>query len=129
MDIGFAPTEAERRQSRNLIAVEEYQMEITSSQRAYLRGLAHSLDPIFRIGKESVTPEFTEAVSEALEKRELIKISVLKNCDEKAYDLADKVAARTRSQVVQVIGRRFVLYRRSKEDPKIELPPPHKKNG
>jgi len=104
-------------------------MEITSSQRAYLRGLAHDLDPIFRVGKESVTPEFTEAVNEALEKRELIKISVLKNCEERPYDLADTLAGRTKAQVVQVIGRRFVLYRRSKNDPKIELPKKGKKDA
>ncbi len=103
-------------------------MAITSSQRAYLRGLGHTLEPIFRIGKDSVTPEFVEAVSEALEKRELIKISVLKNCDERVYDLADTVAGRTKSEVVQVIGRRFVLYRRSRDDPKIELPDKGKKN-
>ena len=102
-------------------------MTITSSQRAYLRGLGQSLDPIFQIGKGSVTPEFIAAVDEALEKRELIKISVLKNCDEKPYDLADIVSGRTQSNVVQVIGRRFVLYRPSKK-PVIELPKPRKKN-
>ena len=103
-------------------------MKISSSQRAYLRGLAHDLEPIFRIGKEAVPPEFVKAIDEALEKRELIKISVLKNCDESVRELAEITSERTRSLVVFVIGRRFVLYRPSK-DPKIELPKKAKKDA
>lgn len=88
---------------------------MTSKQRAYLKSLAMSLEPIFSIGKSSVTPEFTEAISEALKKRELIKISVLKNCIDDPKEIATVLSERTRSQVVQVIGKKIVLYKESKE--------------
>ena len=97
---------------------------MTSKQRAYLKGLAMNLDPIFQIGKSSVTPEFTEAIAEALAARELIKITVLKNCDDDGKVLAQMIAERTHSEVVQVIGRKIVLYKPAKEerDRKIILP-------
>lgn len=95
---------------------------MTSKQRAYLRSLAHSLDPIFQIGKSSVTPELTTAISEALEARELIKINVLKNCFDDPHSLAELLSARTQSEVVQVVGKKITLYRESKEKKKIELP-------
>lgn len=97
-------------------------MAMTSKQRAYLKSLASNITPIFQVGKASLTPEIAAAVDEALEKRELIKISVLKNCFDDPKELADIVAERTRSQVVQVIGKKIVLYRPSKKDPKIQLP-------
>lgn len=95
---------------------------MTSKQRAYLKGLAMTMDPIFQIGKASLTPEIVIALDEALEARELIKISVLKNCMDDPKEIADMMAERTRSQVVQVIGKKIVLYRESKEKKKIELP-------
>ena len=95
---------------------------MTSKQRAYLKGLAMTMDPIFQIGKASVTPENVAAIAEALEKRELIKISVLKNCFDDPKEIAEVVAERTRSQVVQVIGKKIVLYKPDKDKPKIELP-------
>lgn len=95
---------------------------MTSKQRAYLKGLAMTMDPIFQIGKASLTPEIVEAVSEALEARELIKISVLKNCVDDPKEIAETMAERTRSQVVQVIGKKIVLYRESKNKKKIVLP-------
>ena len=95
---------------------------MTSKQRAYLKGLAMTMDPIFQIGKASVTPENVAAIAEALEKRELIKISVLKNCFDDPKGIAEVVAERTRSQVVQVIGKKIVLYKPAKKDPKIILP-------
>ena len=95
---------------------------MTSKQRAYLKSLASSLEPIFQIGKGSLTPEVTEAVSEAFNKRELIKIAVLKNCFDDPNEIAATVAERTKSQVVQVIGKKIVLYKESKEHKKIELP-------
>lgn len=76
------------------------------------------MDPIFQIGKSSMTPEFTKAISEALEARELIKISVLQNCADDPKELAQMLAERTRSQVVQVIGKKIVLYKEGKEDKK-----------
>lgn len=81
-----------------------------------------TMDPIFQIGKASLTPEIITALDEALEARELIKISVLKNCMDDPREIADMMAERTRSQVVQVIGKKIVLYRESKEKKKIELP-------
>lgn len=95
---------------------------MTSKQRAYLRSLAHSLEPIFQVGKSSVTPEMTEAVAEALEARELIKISVLKNCFDDPRAIAEVIAERTRSEVVQVVGKKITLYKESKNKKKIELP-------
>ena len=95
-----------------------------SKQRAYLKGLAMNMTPIIQIGKSSVTPELTQAVDEALEARELIKIHVLKNCADDGKDLAQILAERTHSEVVQVIGKMIVLYKPAKEekDRKIVLP-------
>ena len=84
---------------------------MTTKQRAYLKSLAMTMDPIFQIGKNSMTPELTKAVAEALQARELIKISVLKNCADDPRELADMMAERTKSQVVQVIGKKIVLYK------------------
>ena len=96
---------------------------MTSKQRAYLKGLAMTMDPIFQIGKNSLTPEFTKAVQEALDARELIKVGVLQNCLDDPRELADMVAERTRAQVVQVIGKKIILYKEGKDDKKkIVLP-------
>ena len=96
---------------------------MTSKQRAYLKSLAMTMDPIFQIGKASLTPENTKAIAEALEARELIKISVLQNCMDDPKELAQVVSERTKSQVVQVIGKKIVLYKEAKENKnKIMLP-------
>jgi RNA-binding protein len=95
---------------------------MTTKQRAYLKGLAMTMDPIYQIGKSALTPEITEGVSEALEARELIKINVLKNCTEDINVLAQTLAERTHSELVQIIGKKIVLYRESKEKKKIVLP-------
>ncbi len=95
---------------------------MTSKQRAYLKGLAMTMDPILNVGKSSVTPELVISVDEAIEKRELIKIGVLKNCLDNPRAIAETIAERTHSQVVQVIGKKIVLYRKNKNKPKIELP-------
>lgn len=97
-------------------------MSMTSKQRAYLKSLASNINPIFQVGKASLTPEMITAVDEALEKRELIKLSVLKNCFDDPDELAVTLAERSHSQVVQVIGKKIVLYRPAKKDPKIQLP-------
>ena len=97
-------------------------MNITSKQRSYLKSLASSQDAIFQVGKSSLTPELVAAVDEALEKRELIKLSVLKNCFDDPNEIADTVAERTHSLVVQVIGKKIILYRPAKKEPKIQLP-------
>lgn len=88
---------------------------MTSKDRAYLRSLAMTMEPIFQIGKSSVTPEVTEAIAEALEARELIKISVLKNCIHEPKDIAVVLGERTQSEVVQVVGRKITLYKPSKK--------------
>ncbi len=95
---------------------------MTSKQRAYLKGLASTLEPIFQVGKSSLTPEVTEAVSEAFHTRELIKIAVLKNCLDDPRQIGEMIAERTHSQVVQVIGKKIVLYKEDKDHKKIQLP-------
>lgn len=95
---------------------------MTSKQRAYLKSLAMNEDTIINIGKSSLTPEICMAVEEALDKRELVKIGVLKNCIDDPKAIAQAMAERTRSQVVQVIGKKIVLYKPRKKDPKIVLP-------
>lgn len=100
---------------------------MTSKQRAYLKGLAMTIDPIYQVGKSSITPEFTSGINEALEARELIKINVLKNCMDDPKEIAQILSERTKSEVVQVIGKKIVLYRESKEKKKIELPKVNKK--
>ena len=78
---------------------------MTSKQRAYLKSLASNLDPIFQVGKSSLTPELTEAIGEAFHTRELIKIAVLKNCFDDPREIGHMIAERTHAQVVQVIGK------------------------
>lgn len=95
---------------------------MTSKQRAYLKSLASSLNPIFQVGKASLTPELTDAIGDAFHKNELIKVAVLKNCMDDPAEIAEMVAERTHSQVVQVIGKRFVLYKPDRDKPKILLP-------
>ena len=95
---------------------------MTSKQRAHLKSLASVIDPILQIGKSSLTPEYIEAVREAFNTRELIKINVLKNCLDDPREMAQILADRTGSQVVHVIGRKIVLYKPDKDKPKIMLP-------
>ena len=99
---------------------------MTSKQRSYLKGLAMTIDPIFQLGKSSLTPENTKAIAEALEARELIKINVLQNCADNPNEIAQIISERTHSQVVQVIGNKIVLYKESQNKKRIELPPDKK---
>ena len=88
-----------------------------------MKSLAMVMDPIFQVGKSSMTPELTNAIAEALTARELIKINVLQNCADDPKEIAQILAERTRSQVVQVIGKKIVLYKEGKDDKKkIVLP-------
>ncbi len=91
---------------------------MTTKERAYLKGLAANLEPVFQIGKAGLTPEVTEAVRETFNTRELIKLAVLKNCMEDPRQIAGFIADRTGSSVVQVIGRKIVLYKESKDHKK-----------
>ena len=95
---------------------------MTSKQRSYLKSLASTLNPVFQIGKASLTPEVTVAIEECFNTRELLKINVLKNCLDDPTEIAQVVAERTHSQVVQVIGRKFILYKPDKKNPRIVLP-------
>ncbi|MDO4614055.1 MAG: ribosome assembly RNA-binding protein YhbY [Lachnospiraceae bacterium] len=96
---------------------------MTSKQRAYLKSLAMKMDALFFLGKASLTPEITNSVEEALAARELIKVGVQKNCADDPRELAEILAERTHSEVVQVIGKKIVLYREGKDDKKkITLP-------
>lgn len=99
-------------------------MELTSKQRAQLRGLANSIDTILHIGKDGIGDNLIKQADDALEARELIKGKVLENSMLSAREGAEELAKATRSQVVQVIGTKFVLYREthSKEkDKRIKL--------
>lgn len=95
---------------------------MTSKQRAYLGSLASTIDPIFQIGKASLTPEIIDALDAALEKRELIKVAVLKNCIDDPKEIAQVIGERTHSHVVKVIGKKMIFYRQAKKNPKIKLP-------
>ena len=94
---------------------------MTSKQRAYLKSLAMKITPILQIGKSSVTPELISAVDEALEARELIKMHILKNCFDDPREIAAVIAERTHSQVVQVIGKKIVLYKEAKDEKKRKI--------
>lgn len=96
-------------------------MNLTSKQRAYLGSQANTMDPIFQIGKASLTPELITAIDEAIEKRELIKISVLKNCADDPGEIAEMIAERTHSVVVKVIGKKIILFRQAKKNTKYDL--------
>ena len=97
-------------------------MNLSSKQRAYLGSLASTMNPIFHIGKASLKPEIVEALDAALEKRELIKVGVLKNCLDDPKEIANAIAERTHSTVVKVIGKKMIFYRKPKKNAKINLP-------
>ena len=94
---------------------------MTSKQRAYLKSLAGKIEPVFHVGKNGVTPEIVRAADEALEARELIKGAVLNNCLEDIREVSQTIAERTGSEVVQVIGKKIVLFRVSKKKPVIDI--------
>ena len=85
----------------------------TSKQRSNLKGIAMGIDPIAQIGKGGIGENFIESVDKALSARELIKISVLQNAEKDAKDLAEEIAKATGSEVVLIIGKKIVLYRKS----------------
>lgn len=96
---------------------------LTSKQRAYLRSLAVNEDTILMVGKSGMSPEVIKQADDALEKRELIKGRVLVETPPLSpREAAEDIARQTGSDVVQVIGSKFVLYRKKKKDPKIVLP-------
>ncbi|MFY9176732.1 MAG: ribosome assembly RNA-binding protein YhbY [Caldicoprobacterales bacterium] len=95
---------------------------LTSKQRSYLRGMANGIDSIFQVGKGGINQNLIKQLDDALEARELIKVNVLPNAEEDVKDIFHRLAQELSAEEVQVIGNRFVLYRKSKKNPKIELP-------
>lgn len=95
---------------------------LTGKQRSYLKGLANNLDPIFQLGKNGLSENFINQVEEALETREIIKIKILQNCDLEAKEVAVELAEKLDAEFVQSIGSKFVLYKESTENKKIDLP-------
>lgn len=102
---------------------------MTSKQRAYLKSLAMNLDPVFNIGKDSLSDGFFGAVEEALEANELIKLGVLKNCMDDPKELAVCIAENTDAEVVQIIGKKIVLYREAREKEKRHIVLPKAKKA
>ena len=94
---------------------------MTTKQRAILRGMASTLEPIHNIGKEGISDNSIKQIWDALEAHELIKISVNKNSDYTAREACEEACERTHAEPVQVIGRRFVIYRQARKDSKIKL--------
>ena len=95
---------------------------ITSKQRAYLRGLAQNITPIFQVGKNGVNDNQVEQLINALEAREIIKITLHESTPEDKHSIAHEIAERTGAEVVQVIGKKLTIYKKSTKNPKIELP-------
>ncbi|MBR5406537.1 MAG: ribosome assembly RNA-binding protein YhbY [Lachnospiraceae bacterium] len=95
---------------------------MTSKQRAYLKGLASTMEPVVHVGKAGASPEVVASASEALNARELIKISVLKNCIDDPKEIAGIISERTHSSIVHVIGKKIVLYKPNRDKPVIKLP-------
>ena len=95
---------------------------MTSKQRAYLRGLAQKIEPIFQIGKTGITENQIKQLEDALEARELIKITFLDTIPADKESIANEIAEKTNSEIIQIIGKKLTLYKKSTKKPKIELP-------
>ncbi len=95
---------------------------LNGKRRAFLRKMANELDPVFQVGKGGISEEMCLQISNCLEARELIKLRVLENSGYTTREAAEEIAEATESEVVAVIGSRFVLYRESKTKKVIELP-------
>ncbi|MDG4655463.1 ribosome assembly RNA-binding protein YhbY [Ectobacillus antri] len=95
---------------------------LTGKQKRYLRAQAHHLSPIFQVGKGGVNENMVKQIQEALEVRELIKVSVLQNCDEDRHEVAETLSEGAGAELVQIIGSTIVLYKESRENKQIVLP-------
>lgn len=95
---------------------------LTGKQRSYLRSLANTVQPIFQVGKGGITENIIKQFNDALEARELVKATVLNNSALDTKEICEEIAASTGSEIVQVIGSKFVLYREPKKDKVIILP-------
>lgn len=94
---------------------------LTSKQRSTLRGIASTYETIFQVGKNGIQDTLITQVNDALRARELIKLRVLDNSPYTAREAADEIAEKTGSDVVQVVGSRFVLFKRNPKDPVIDI--------
>jgi RNA-binding protein len=95
---------------------------ITSKQRSYLRSLGNTMSPLFQIGKGGIEENFLKQIDDALEARELIKVSVLGNSDYGTREASDIICEKLGCEGIQAIGNKIVLYRESRKNPKIEVP-------
>ncbi|MCA1036307.1 MULTISPECIES: ribosome assembly RNA-binding protein YhbY [Bacillus] len=95
---------------------------LTGKQKRLLRSKAHHLNPIFQVGKGGVNENMISQIGEALEARELLKVSILQNCDEDRDEVAEKLVKGTKAELVQIIGNMIVIYKESKENKQIQLP-------
>jgi RNA-binding protein len=95
---------------------------LTGKQKRHLRSLAHHLDPIFQVGKGGVNDHLVKHIEEAIEVRELIKVSILNNCTDDSDEIAGELAVKSGSELVQRIGKTIVLYKESKDNKQIVLP-------
>ncbi|KOF56729.1 MULTISPECIES: ribosome assembly RNA-binding protein YhbY [Clostridium] len=95
---------------------------LTGKQRAFLRSMANTINPIFQLGKNGIDETFLKQIDDALEARELIKINILENSEFTPREASDVICSKLNSEGIQAIGRKLVLYRKSKKKPKIEIP-------
>ncbi|WLR56268.1 ribosome assembly RNA-binding protein YhbY [Mesobacillus subterraneus] len=95
---------------------------LTGKQKRFLRSKAHHLSPIFQVGKGGVNENMIKQIADVLEARELIKVSILQNCDEDRDTVADQLSRGAKAELVQVIGNTIVLYKESRENKQIVLP-------
>ncbi|WP_347549516.1 ribosome assembly RNA-binding protein YhbY [Pseudalkalibacillus hwajinpoensis] len=95
---------------------------LTGKQKRYLRAKANRMNPIFQVGKGGVNENMTKQIEEALEARELIKVSILQNCDEDRNTVGEQLSSETGAELVQIIGNMIVLYKESEENKEIILP-------
>ncbi|WP_042223395.1 ribosome assembly RNA-binding protein YhbY [Oceanobacillus manasiensis] len=95
---------------------------LTGKQKRFLRAEANQIKPIFQVGKDGVNDNMIEQIGDALEKRELLKVSILQNCSEDKHTVAEKLAEGTGAEIAQIIGNNIVLYRESEENKQLILP-------
>ncbi|WP_085991845.1 ribosome assembly RNA-binding protein YhbY [Oceanobacillus senegalensis] len=95
---------------------------LTGKQKRFLRSEAHHMKPIFQVGKVGVNENMVKQIREALEKRELLKVSILQNCMEDKDSVAEQIAEGTEAEIVQIIGNNIVLYKESQENKQLQLP-------
>lgn len=95
---------------------------LSGKQKRHLRSLAHGLQPVFQVGKGGTNEQIIRHISEAIEKRELIKISILNNNMDNPQEIAEELAAGANAELVQIIGKTIILYKESRDHKQIELP-------